>query len=101
MASTASTLLKLELQGTGDNDGTWGTKANTVFQNLESAIAGKASVNVASADVTLTDTDYAANEARNMFIEASGNNSTNNRNVIVPARTKLYVVYNNVSGTGT
>ena len=35
MASTYSTSLKLELQATGENAGTWGTKTNTNLELVE------------------------------------------------------------------
>ena len=41
MASTYSTNLKLELMGTGDQSGTWGSTTNTNLGTLlEQAIAG-------------------------------------------------------------
>ena len=40
MASTFSTSLKLELQATGENAGTWGTKTNTNLELVEQAVGG-------------------------------------------------------------
>jgi hypothetical protein len=40
MASTYSSSLNLELQATGENSGSWGTKTNNNLQKLESAIKG-------------------------------------------------------------
>jgi hypothetical protein len=37
MTSTATSNLRLELQGTGDNAGTWGTNLNTALQMLDRA----------------------------------------------------------------
>ena len=100
MASSPSALLKLELQAAGENDSTWGDKANDVFSRLEEAIAGRATVTVTTADVTLTDTQYAENEARKMVIHASGT-LTGNRSIIVPTRTKVYIINNSTSGAFT
>ena len=59
MASTYSTSLRIELQGSGENSGTWGTITNNNFsQSLEFSIAGV--VNVACGDnavTTLTNAD--------------------------------------------
>lgn len=97
MASTASALLKLENQANGENDSTWGDKADTNFELVEQAIAGMTSVTVTTADVTLTDTQYVENEARKMILKASGA-MTAARSIIVPTRTKLYVVHNICTG---
>ena len=49
MSSTYSTSLRIELQGSGENSGTWGTITNNNFsQSLEFSIAGV--VNVACGD---------------------------------------------------
>lgn len=40
MASTYTTSLNLELQASGENSGTWGTKTNTNISLLETAICG-------------------------------------------------------------
>ena len=46
MASTYSTSLKLELQATGENAGTWGTKTNTNLQLVEQAVGGYEEVSI-------------------------------------------------------
>lgn len=98
MTSTASDLLKLELQGTGDNDGTWGTKANTVFSRIEEAISGMTTITLAGSNYTLDDTQYVENttttaESHLMIIKATGTPGAT-RQVIVPLRTKLYLMWN-------
>src|SRR3990167_7698085 len=97
MASSESALLKLELQTDGENDSTWGSKTNTNLQLLEQAAHGLSSVAVTASNVTLTDTAYATNEARKLYINVTGA-LTGNRSVIVPARTHLYMVFNNTTG---
>ena len=57
MASTYSSSLNLELQTTGENSGSWGTKTNNNLQKLESAIKGYVSVAVASTTDSLTASD--------------------------------------------
>jgi len=98
MASSASDLLKLELQATGENSGTWGTKANTLFGRLEEAVAGMTEITLAGANYTLDDTQYQENstttaESHLAIIKASGTPGAT-RQIIVPLRTKTYLVWN-------
>jgi hypothetical protein len=70
MASSYSTDLKLELMVTGENAGTWGDKTNTNLNLLQQAIAGFESVTITdSATTTLTMSDAALSNARNMVIK--------------------------------
>ena len=65
MSSTWSAL-KVELQGTGDNPGSWGTLTNTNLGDavLGEAITGSATVDFPSAaDVTITLADSATTQA--------------------------------------
>lgn len=109
MASTYSPL-KIELIGTGDQSGTWGTTTNTNLGTaLEEAITGSADVTFASGTVTLTLTDTNATQtARNLRLNLTGT-SGGAQNLIVPAIEKLYLVNNgcadaitvkNSTGTG-
>jgi hypothetical protein len=99
MASTYSPNLRLELIGTGEQQGTWGTTTNTNLGTLlEEAIGGYASVTVSNvADTTLTTNNGSADESRNMVINLTGTISAT-RNVICPAIEKLYVVKNATTG---
>ncbi len=109
MASTYSPL-KIELIGTGDQSGTWGTTTNTNLGTaLEEAITGSADVTFASGTVTLTLTDTNATQtARNLRLNLTGT-SGGAQNLIVPGIEKLYLVNNgcadaitvkNATGTG-
>jgi hypothetical protein len=109
MASTYSSL-KIELIGTGDQSGTWGTTTNTNLGTaIEEAITGTADVAFSSADVTLTLTDTnSAQTARNLRLNLTGT-SGGARNLIVPAIEKQYIINNgladavtvkNATGTG-
>ena len=51
MASSASPLLKLELQTNGENSGTWGTKTNVTLKRIEEAIAGTTNIAVTGSNV--------------------------------------------------
>lgn len=99
MASTYSTNLRLELIGTGEQQGTWGTTTNTNLGTLlEEAIGGYVSVAVTDgADTTLTTANGATDQSRNMTINLTGT-LTAARNVICPAIEKVYIVKNATTG---
>jgi len=99
MASTSSPNLKLELIGTGEQQGTWGSTTNTNLGTLlEEAIGGYAAVAMADADQTLTMTPYVSATARNMTLEFTGA-LTGTRTVnISAALEKIYVVKNSTTG---
>jgi hypothetical protein len=94
MASTYSSL-KIQLMGTGENSGTWGTITNiNLGTALEEAIVGSADVTFSSADVTLTLTDTNSSQtARNLRLNLTGT-SGGAQNLIVPAIEKVYIVNN-------
>jgi hypothetical protein len=94
-----SPLLGLALPTTGDLSGTWGTTVNdSITQLLDSAVAGTTTLSV-DADVTLTTTNGAANQARNAIILWTASNGATTRNITAPAQSKAYLVIN--SGTGS
>lgn len=101
MASTYSSL-KIELIGTGDQSGTWGTTTNTNLGTaIEEAITGSANVSFSSADVTLTLTDSNASQsARNLRLNLTGT-SGGARNLIVPFIEKFYIINNGLADTVT
>ena len=99
MPSTYSPNLRLELIGTGEQQGTWGgTTNNNLGTLLEEAIGGYVSVTVSDvADTTLTTNNGSADQSRNMVLNLVGTLSAA-RNVICPAIEKLYVVKNATTG---
>lgn len=99
MASTYSTSLRLELIGTGEQSGTWGATTNVNLGTLlEQAITGYLSVAQGDvANLTLTNTDGATNQARNAIVELTGA-LTAIRNVVVPTAPKLYWIKNSTTG---
>ena len=98
MPSTYSTSLGFELPATGEQSGTWGDTVNrNVGTLIEEAIAGVETVAMADANVTLTSTSGASNQARNAVIVATGAN-TATRDLIIPAVTKVYIVSSSTSG---
>jgi len=106
MASTYSTSLRIELQGTGENSGTWGTITNNNFsQSLEFSIAGV--VDVACGDnavTTLTNADgpqsQANNQARNAHIRLTGAHGAV-RIAQFPATQKIYLITNATTDSGS
>lgn len=94
-----SPLLGLALPTTGDLQGTWGTTVNdSITGLLDSAVAGTTTLS-ANADVTLSTTNGAANQARNAVILWTASNGATTRNITAPAQSKAYVVIN--AGTGS
>jgi len=105
MASTYSAL-KLELIGTGDQSGTWGTTTNNNLGDaaLGEAITGSQDINFSSADVTLTLTDTNASQpARHLRLNLTGT-SGGARNLILGSGCqieKLYLINNGLGDTVT
>jgi hypothetical protein len=94
VASTYSPILKLELVGTGDQSGVWGTTTNNNLGTLlEQAIAGTATINVTSSDVVLTDLNGITDQARCAALLVTGTPGTT-RYITAPNVSKLYVVSN-------
>ena len=102
MASTFSDRLKLELQASGENAGTWGDKTNNNLEVIDAFVNGYLFKSVAgSSDVTLTTADASATaESSNKVIELTGA-LTGNIKVLVPAKESNYVIFNNTTGSFT
>jgi hypothetical protein len=104
MASTFSPL-KVELIGTGEQSGTWGTTTNTNLGTaLEEAIVGSADVPFSSADVTLTLTDVNTTQAaRHVRLNLTGT-SGGARNLILGSGCQIdkpYLINNGLADTVT
>ena len=102
MASTFTTRIRLNKQGTGDNDSTWGIVLNDeVIELTDFAIAGYTTISLTAGDVTLTANDGAADEARSAMLELTGT-LTADTNVFIPSGiSKSYIVKNSTSGAYT
>jgi hypothetical protein len=99
MTTGNTTLLGLALPVEGELDGTWGDVVNDSLTSLvDSAVAGTTTLS-ADADVTLTDTALAANQARQAVLLWTASNGASTRNITAPARSKPYIVIN--AGTGS
>lgn len=100
MPSTFDPLLRLELQASGENQSTWGTKTNNNLELLAEAIAGHVSVDaLGSGDLTLSISNATTDQSRRAFITLSGI-LTGNRNIIIPSASKTYVFRDNTTGSG-
>jgi hypothetical protein len=104
MASTYSQY-KIELIGTGEQAGTWGTTTNSNFgsatpgtyQGFEQAIGGRADVTMSgTTTLSLTDSN-AAQDARALYLNLSGTLS-GAADLVVPALQKSYLVKNGTTG---
>ena len=95
MASTATTRNRLEKQGTGDNNNTWGSVLNSSLIDLvDEALDGRTNFTL-STTKTLSSTNYASDESRKRIIDVtSGTGGT----VTIPAVEKSYLVRNATSG---
>jgi hypothetical protein len=103
MASTYSSNLKIELMGTGENSGTWGTVTNTNLGTaLEQAVVGLGNPDfIADANLTISITNSnAAQAARALVLNVTSSfgSLTQTRELIVPTSQKQYIVQNNTTG---
>jgi len=100
MASTFSPL-GVELQATGENAGTWGTKTNTNLELVEQISGGFTTQAVSdSGDTTLSVTDGGTGATlAHRIIEFTGS-LTGSRNVTIPKDVQqFYVLKNSTSGS--
>ena len=106
MASSYSTDLKLEIQVTGENAGTWGDITNTNLVILQQAIAGYSGISIAGAtgNTDLTFTNGLESNGKNAVIELTGA-LTGNRTVTITTasgvKNKVYVIRNSTTGAFT
>ena len=104
MASTY-TPLGVELQATGENAGTWGTKTNTNLQIVEQISGGYTTVNFGSdADVTLSVSDGSTGAAlAHRVLEFTSSGSlTATRNCTIPLDVQnFYILKNSTTGSQT
>lgn len=101
MPSSYTTSLRLTLPATGELAGQWGSTVNTgITELLDAAVAGTTVISTwggAGVPYTLSNNSGAADEARKMFLVATGTPGEA-KNVICPAVSKLYVFRNDTTG---
>ena len=106
MASSYSTDLKLEIQVTGENAGTWGDITNTNLVILQQAIAGYSGISIAggAGNTDLTFSNGLQSNGKNAVLELTGT-ITGNRTVTITTASgvtnKVYVIRNSTSGAFT
>ena len=100
MANSTSANLKLTVQATGENSGTWGQITNTNLLILEQAIGGYSSVALnATTGATLTYSNGALSNGKDAVIKLTGT-ITGNVDVIIPDSVeKTYIIENATSGS--
>jgi len=99
MTTAYTSLLGLALPVTGELSGTWGdTVNNAITSLLDTAVAGTTSITT-DADITLTTTTGASNQARQAIILWNPASGTTTRNITAPAQSKVYTVINASGGT--
>tara|TARA_R110000765_G_scaffold292720_1_gene388280 strand:+ start:677 stop:2122 length:1446 start_codon:yes stop_codon:yes gene_type:complete len=97
MASTYSNSLRLELIGTGEQAGTWGSTTNRNLGTLlEQAISGVETITI-TGNTTLTTNNGQVDQSRNMVLEVVGSISSN-ASVFIPAQEKVYIIKNGTTG---
>ena len=102
MANSTSANLKLTVQATGENSGTWGQFTNTNLLILEQAIGGYDAVGLnATTGATLTFSNGVLSNGKNQVIKLTGT-ITSNVDVVIPdSIEKTYLIQNATSGAFT
>jgi hypothetical protein len=102
MANSTSANLKLTVQATGENSGTWGQITNTNLLILEQAIGGYDAVGLnATTGATLTFSNGVLSNGKNQVLRLTGTITTNVNVVIPDSIEKTYLVENATSGAFT
>ena len=98
MASTYSDRNRVELQGTGENTNTWGSKLNSMSLEVIDAALDGVEAYALSGSKTLTSTNATESESvKRVQHITSGTGGT----ITIPAVEKMYIVKNDASGTVT
>lgn len=102
MASSYSSRIRLEKQGTGENANTWGARLNSNMIDLvDAAVAGVTVVDVdgqGGSGVTLTANDGSADQARSFGLRMTGALSADVTVSYPTAPEKIYFVNNETTG---
>jgi len=100
MANSTSANLKLTVQATGENSGTWGQITNTNLLILEQAIGGYDAVGVTSG-ATLAFSNGVLSNGKNQILKLTGTISGNVNVTIPDSIEKTYIVENATTGEHT
>lgn len=99
MTSSADPILKIELQGAGDNPGSWHTPLNGALSQMIEGFCQKTAVSMSAGSVILTDTQYVSNQSRSAGFSLTGT-LTANRTVTAPDREKVYYICDDTAHAG-
>lgn len=98
MPSTYSPSLRLELIGSGEQSGVWGSTTNTNLGTLlEQSITGVQAITMTDGNYTLSNYNGVSDEARKAVLVVGGTNAAI-RDIIAPLVMKTYIIKNNTSG---
>jgi hypothetical protein len=100
MANSTSASLKLTVQATGENSGTWGQITNTNLLILEQAIGGYDAFNVTDSSRALTFTNGAVSNGKNEVIKLTGTLAANVNVTIPDSVEKTYTVLDSCDHAG-
>ena len=100
MANSTSASLKLTVQATGENSGTWGQITNTNLLILKQAIGGYDAFNVTNASRALTFTNGAVSNGKNEVIKLTGTLAANVNVTIPDSVEKTYTVLDSCDHAG-
>jgi hypothetical protein len=105
MSSTYSSSLRVELIGSGDQAGTWGTTTDNNFAYIfDAAIAGYQAVTVSSAAQALTYVNGPTSTAslnQSVYAILKFNSAAAASSIYAPPASKQYIIWNNTSYTIT
>jgi len=100
MANSTSASLKLTVQATGENSGTWGQITNTNLLILEQAIGGYDTFNITDTARSLTFTNGAVSNGKNEVIKLTGTLEANLTVSIPDSVEKTYTVWDGCDHAG-
>jgi len=92
MASSYTTNTGLELVTTGEKAGLWGAITNTNLQILEQSATGYLSLDMAGSSVTLTLTDGATSNGKNIYLRLYGTLSANRTLTMPGTANRVWIV---------
>ena len=98
MASSYSTIGRIELMASTEKVDIWGPIANSNLQLLEQMIGGAETIATDTGTVTLTTNNGAADQARKAFLILTASPLVGALTIVIPNLTKTYVIYNRTTG---
>lgn len=94
MADTYTSLLRLRKLAVGAYSDAWAPVLNEVLAVAEQSIAGAAIISVTAGNATLSSANGTDDNARRMFVYATGAQGVTTRTITVPDTSKVYVFVN-------